>query len=219
MNMRKCTTFLFCSVSTLLFYSMSWGAEDHFSGNWEYVEHVSGSSKPYSTFEIKLNESPDGTVTGSYCFITQNGNRIDCGKEGEENIYGHAREDGQSAEIHFYSFFGAKDGLADLSNYNNTLKWKVTKNPKGDFFYGPYSVTLIRKQVDAHQGERQVVVDKAFLYPAPSETNVKTYVVKGQYVKLISISDDFKFWKISYSEKNGLTIERWIDCHAINSCP
>ena len=129
------------------------------------------------------------------------------------------RGDGQHAEVHFYSFFGAKDGWADLASSGNELTWKVTKNPKGDFFYGPYSVTLTRKQTDVHQGERQVIVDKAYLYPTPSETKVRTYIVKGEYVKLISVSDDLKFWKISYSGKNGVSIERWIDCHAINSCP
>ncbi|MGF6604096.1 hypothetical protein P3T23_008851 [Paraburkholderia sp. GAS448] len=112
MNMRKCTIPLTLVVSTLLFHSVSWATEGRFSGNWEYAEYVTGSSKPYSTFEIKLNEARDGTVTGSYCFITQNGNRIDCSVDREENISGHVREDGQLAKIHFYSFFGAKDGSA-----------------------------------------------------------------------------------------------------------
>lgn len=219
MNIHKYVTFLVLVVCALFFHSISWAAEDRFSGDWEYSEHVAGSSKPYSTFEIKLNEAPDGTVTGSYCFITQNGGKIDCGIDGAQNISGRVRNDGRNAKVRFYSFFGAKDGIADLASCDNALTWKVAKNPKGDFFYGPYSVTLTRKQADTHQGERQVVIDKAFLYPTPSETHVETYVIKGQYVKLLNISGDLKFWKISYLEKNGVVIERWIDCHAINSCP
>lgn len=206
-------------ASALLIHSTAWTAEGVFSGDWEYVEHVAGASKPYSTFEIKLHETRDGAVTGSYCFITQNGNRIDCDADGAENIFGHVREGGQQAEVRFYSFFGAKDGVVDLVSHGDTLSWEITKKPIGDFFYGPYSVTLTRKQSDVHQGERQVVVGKAYLYPMPSATEVKTYIVKGEYVKLISISDDLRFWKISYFEKNGITIERWIDCRAINSCP
>ncbi len=217
--MSRCVTLLMPVASALLFHSTAWAAEGRFSGDWEYVEHLAGANKPYSTFEIKLHEARDGTVTGSYCFITQNGNRIDCDTDGAENISGHVSEDEQHAGVRFYSFFGAKDGFADLASYDDALTWKVKKSPKGDFFYGPYSVTLKRKQADIHPGERQVVLDKAFLYPTPSEIKVKTYVVKGEYVKLISISDDLKFWKVSYSEKNGITIERWIDCRAINSCP
>ena len=134
MNTRKCAT-LFTSVAgALLFHSMSWATDGRFSGDWEYVEHVTGSSKLYSTFEIKLHETRDGTVTGSYCFITQNGNRIDCDTDGVENISGHVHEDGRHAEVRFYSFFGAKDGFADLANYGDVLTWKITKNPKGDFF-------------------------------------------------------------------------------------
>lgn len=219
MNIRKHTTLLIATASTLLFHSMLWAVESRFSGDWEYVEYLAGSSKPYSTFEIKLHEARNGTVTGFYCFITQNGNRIDCGTNGTENIFGHVRENGRRAEVQFYSFSGAKAGLADLVSYDDALTWKVTKKPMGDFFYGPYSVTLTRKQGDAHQGERQIIVDKAYLYPTPSETKVKTYVVKGEYVKLISISDDLKFWEVYYSKKDGVVLKRWVDCHAINSCP
>jgi len=219
MSMRRCAIFFMPLVGIWLFHSMSWAADAKFSGDWEYVERVAGASKPYLTFEIKLHEARDGTVTGSYCFITENGNRIDCDVDGTENISGHVQQDGRHAEVRFYSFFGAKDGFADLASHHDTLTWKVTQNPKGDFFYGPYSVTLTRKQADVRQGERKVVADKAFLYPTSSETKVKTYVVKGEYVKLITISDDLKFWKISYSERNGVTIERWIDCRAINFCP
>ncbi|WP_322032670.1 hypothetical protein [Paraburkholderia sp. J76] len=206
-------------MSTLLAYLMPRAAEGKFSGDWEYIEHIAGSSKPYSTFEIKLGESRDGALTGSYCFITQNGNRIDCDTNGAKNIFGRVREDGGHAEVHFHSFFGAKDGLADITSNGDKLMWRVTKNPKGDFFYGPYSATLTRKHIDAHQGEHQVIADKAYLYPTPSEAKVNMYIVKGEYVKLINISDNMKFWKVSYSKKNGVTIERWIDCRAIDFCP
>ncbi|WP_429584998.1 hypothetical protein [Paraburkholderia youngii] len=199
--------------------SVSWSADYNFSGDWEFIEHIAGSSKPYSTFELKLTEGADGTVTGSYCFITQSGNRIDCSANGIDNLAGQVSKDGQHAEIHFDSFFGAKGGVADLASFDGLLTWKVRKNPIGDFFYGPYSVTLNRKKIDAHQGQRQVVVEKAYLYPTPSATTVKSYLIKGDYVRLIAVSDDFKFWKIVYSGKNGIAIERWIDCHAIDSCP
>jgi hypothetical protein len=218
MNLSKYLSNFVIAAVVLSIHSTLLAADNRFSGSWEYVEHVAGSNKPYSTFDIKLNEADDGTITGSYCFVTQNGNRTDCSADGVNNISGHAREGGR-AEIDFYSFFGAKDGVAELISSGNTLQWTVTKNPTGDFFYGPYSIKLDRKRVDAHQGERQVIVDKAYLYPAPSETKVKMYVVRGDYVKLIEISADLKFWKISYIGNGGATVTRWIDCRAIDSCP
>jgi hypothetical protein len=71
-----------------------------------------------------------------------------------------------------------------------------------------------------HQGEREVIVDKTYLYESPSQpSNSSTYIVKGDYVKPLRVSDNFKFWKIQYREKSGELIERWIDCNAINFCP
>jgi hypothetical protein len=219
-NMLKHAILFIVAINCLSLRSIaSAAAASNFSGNWEYVEHVDGSGKPYSTFKIKLNEKSDGVVTGSYCFITQSGNRIDCDTDGAKNIVGHIDENSQHAQVRFYSFFGAKDGVADLSYSDDTLTWKVTSNPVGEFFYGPYVAKLSRKQPDRHENQRRVVVDKAYLYASPIKTKVETYAVKGSFVKLLNLSDDLKFWKISYSSKNGTQIERWIDCHAIDFCP
>jgi hypothetical protein len=49
-----------------------------------------------------------------------------------------------------------------LVGVGDELVWRVTKNPNGDFFYGPYAVTLTLKLSDVHQGEHQIVMDKAF---------------------------------------------------------
>ncbi|MEM5298755.1 hypothetical protein VSR82_31075 [Burkholderia sp. JPY481] len=83
-----------------------------------------------------------------------------------------------------------------MTSFDGQLTWKIKKNPLGDFFYGPYSVTLNRTQINTHQGQRQVVVDKAYLYFTPSTTTVKRYLIKGGYVKMIATSDDLKFWKV-----------------------
>jgi len=196
-------------------------AETPFSGEWQYVEHLGASQKPYSTFDLRLTERADGEIHGFYCFITQNGNRIDCDPEGKAiNITGRIAPDGKSAVVQFYSFFGAKGGVAELATTDNILTWRVTKNPSGDFFYGPFKVELKKAPDDKYRGERQVVIDKAYLYGQPSiSPTTKTYVVKGDYVKLIRVSDDFKFWQVQYLSNNGGVIERWIDCNAIASCP
>ena len=184
------------------------------------MEHLRKSERLYSTFDIKLRERNDGQIEGSYCFVTQSGNRIDCDPDGKAiNIMGHVASDGMSAEVHFYSFFGAKDGLAVLSRVGSDMAWRVKQNPSGDFFYGPYKVELERVSSDMHTGERQVVTTKAYLYDSPSTSPaVKTYVVKGDYVKLLVISEDLKFWKVQYVRSDRVVIERWIDCNAIDFC-
>lgn len=195
-------------------------ADKPFSGEWESVESMPGSSKVYSTFDLKLIELDDGTVQGSYCFVTQGGNRIDCDPDGAKNITGRVSENGHQAEVYFYSFFGAKDGVAELAIKDGTLTWVVTKRPSGDFFYGPYKESLDIKQSKVQSNDYKVMAERAYLYNSPAESNgAKTYVVKGDHVKLISVSSDLSFWKIQYAEQNGTVIERWIDCHAINYCP
>jgi len=218
MNLLKRTICFVAALSGTLLHSTSWADNLKFTGNWEYIEHVGTSSNPYSTFEIKLDETSDGTVTGSYCFVTQSGNRIDCDASGAKNITGHIKNDGLHAEVDFYSFFGAKGGVADLTINDNSLTWIVTSDPTGDFFYGPYSVTLKKKQPDLQEGEHHIVVNKAYLYRGPSKVDIKTSVTKGDYVRLSSISGDLKYWNVSYL-KNGNEIKGWIDCRAIDFCP
>ena len=196
-------------------------AQSLFSGEWKYTEHTNMSKVPYLTFDIKLTQNKEGKINGSYCIITQTGNRIDCDPDSDAlNIAGWGEPNNSSAEIHFYSFFGAKNGIAKLSLVGDELIWLVTKNPDGGFFYGPYKAKLMKAPENNHSDERQVVVDKAHLYNSPSTSSAtNAYVVKGDYVQLLKISDDLKFWKIRYVRAHKTAIERWIDCRAIDFCP
>jgi hypothetical protein len=191
----------------------------NFSGEWESVVYADNSGVPYSTLVIKLEEPKDRIIVGSYCYITQHGNRIDCGENGENNIKGQLSENGRKVNINFYSFFGAKNGLATLTRSGDRLVWKVRREPNGGFFYGPYSEKLKRLKFDSHRGEARVVVNKAYLYTDPTEPKVGAYVIKGDYVRLITISADRKFWKIAYPAKGETALNHWIDCRAIDFCP
>lgn len=197
-------------------------AQEYFSGEWRYADYTNASKTPHLTFDIKLTQGSGGKINGSYCIITQNGNRIDCDPDGSTiNITGWGVPDSNSADVHFYSFFGAKNGVAKLSRVGDDLIWRVTKDPDGDFFYGPYKAELKKAPVNHHSDERQVVVNKAYLYNSPlisSATN-DTYLIKGDHVELLRISDDLKFWRVRYIRSHRAAIERWIDCGAIDFCP
>ncbi|WP_144240788.1 hypothetical protein [Dyella japonica] len=192
-----------------------------FTGRWSFVEHHAGSEVPYSTLQIQLLEDKDGSIRGSYCFILQSGNRIDCDDRGKElNIAGRAGATGRKAVVHFYSFFGAKDGIAELTLINDRLLWDVKKEPQGDFFYGPFKAELKAEQKDLHTGERVIVLDKTHLYRMPKRSvELKDTIVKGQYVKPVAISDDLKFWKVQYVRDDGQPFEGWVACKAIDFCP
>ncbi|MBJ9940918.1 hypothetical protein I7819_13595 [Burkholderia multivorans] len=187
-------------------------------GEWRYVSTQHEGGKPYSTFVIKLHKSSSNKIAGSYCFITEEGRRIDCDPEGMSNLDGVISPDGLQATINFFSFFGARNGIADISLNNSELHWKVVKNPDGDFFYGPFDVFLTKSERASKN--KMVVTNRAYLYSGPAIKNKsKAYLIKGDEVELLNISDNLKFWKIRYTAKDGRTIERWLECGAVNACP
>ncbi|WP_124084050.1 hypothetical protein [Burkholderia gladioli] len=189
-----------------------------FLGEWRYVSTQHEGTKPYSTFVIKLHKSSGNQIIGSYCFITEEGRRIDCDPEGSNNLNGTISPDGSRATINFFSFFGAKNGTADISINKGELHWKVTRNPDGDFFYGPFDVYLTRDSKAS--GLRQVTASRAYLYAEPaSKGKSKSYIIKGDTIELLKISDDLKFWMVRYTAKDGKSIERWIECGTVNACP
>lgn len=191
-----------------------------FSGKWTSAETVEGQRKPYSTFTITLSEDRAGNIQGSYCFITQNGNRIDCSPDKELNISGQVERDEGVAVIKFFSFFGAVGGIAKITVGDGELIWDVVTLPKGGDYYGPLHVKMKKDaSAETRVGERVVVANKAFLYDVPSRLHkTRDYLVKGDCIKLLSISPDLKFWKIEATLSNKRRVVKWIECADIDLC-
>ncbi|WP_198404824.1 hypothetical protein [Burkholderia ambifaria] len=134
-----------------------------------FEELILGQSKPYSMFTIKMDEDGMGNVRGRYCFITQNGNRIDCSPDEEFNIKGRISGDKNKAIVNFYSFFGASDGVAEMTVNSNRLQWRVIERPKGGDYYGPFRVELLKEDLPRHRArERKVGAGRAILSDIPS---------------------------------------------------
>ncbi|MGV8919990.1 MAG: hypothetical protein ACOH2R_19645 [Pseudomonas sp.] len=133
-------------ISLLLFflfsaYAVAETSYPKFSGSWIAVQQGnSGDETPYSTFEVSL-KIEDATVTGSYCYVTRYGAKIDCDLE-EENISGIFDTKTGVAIVNFSSSFGATGGVATLTNQNDDLTWEVMQPPTGGDYYGPSSATL-----------------------------------------------------------------------------
>ena len=102
-----------------------------FEGNWNW-----SIAPSIRTFSIELNAHD--------CAVAQNGNRTDCDDEGNPNIDGIIDRTGQSATVHFSSFFGAKNGKARIAIRNGHLLWHITKNPDDGEFYAPNDAVLDR---------------------------------------------------------------------------
>ncbi|WP_145538541.1 hypothetical protein [Yersinia kristensenii] len=99
--------FILC-LFFISFFSMA-----EFSGHWE-------SNDESKSLTLDLIEK-ENNVSGRYCFITNNGNRIDCTED--NNINGVINNN--IASVSFESTFGGV-GKATLSIKDNELKYSIS---------------------------------------------------------------------------------------------
>lgn len=110
--------------------------ESNFTGQWQ------GEDAAKSGLSLSLNQVGNA-LSGTYCYIAQAGNRIDCPPENEINIHGIVRNG--KAEIVFNSSFGGKNGHAALELNGVQMKWKLTKPPVRGDYYAPLNYVLTRQ--------------------------------------------------------------------------
>ncbi len=107
-------------------------AEEGFTGLWQGEKYGEDKENPESFFQLKLYQYGNH-VKGSYCYISEYGNRIDCGVDNEININGSAESD-TILYVTFDSPFGGKNGRAKLITDHNKMIWQVVAFPQeGDF--------------------------------------------------------------------------------------
>ncbi|SFN43345.1 hypothetical protein SAMN05428971_1414 [Candidatus Pantoea varia] len=126
--------------------SLSLFASDNFTGEWSGQEKNDNGSL-YSTLTLKLKQN-NNNITGSYCYVTRGGNKIDCPDDNDSNLKGTAN--GKNALIEFDSSFGGVKGKANLELKDNKVLWKLIKDPENGDFYAPKAYALDKEvnQVD-----------------------------------------------------------------------
>ncbi|EOV9550538.1 hypothetical protein [Cronobacter sakazakii] len=136
--MMSLTLMLLHPKKLLLFLalcSLSAFADERFSGQWE-GENGAGS---VLTLDLKQNAQ---MINGTYCYITQRGNRIDCAAPGETNLRGTST--GNRADVAFDSTFGGVNGQASLEVEGDRMTWRLIKVPVKGGYYAPQTFTLTR---------------------------------------------------------------------------
>jgi len=127
------------SIAVLsLISSLSLFASDDFTGQWSGQQKNDNGSL-YSTLTLKLKQN-NNNVTGSYCYVTRGGNKIDCPESNGSNLKGTAN--GKKALIEFDSSFGGVKGKANLEIKDNKILWKLIKDPENGEFYAPKAYAL-----------------------------------------------------------------------------
>ncbi|EOI3561658.1 hypothetical protein ACMSX5_003522 [Cronobacter turicensis] len=121
----------------LVLCSLGAFADERFSGQWE-GENEAGS---VLTLDLKQNAQ---VINGTYCYITQRGNRIDCTAPGDNNLHGIIA--GNRADVMFDSSFGGVNGQASLELEGDRMTWRLIKVPVKGGYYAPQTFTLTRNR-------------------------------------------------------------------------
>jgi len=181
-----------------------------FVGEWCYRTSVDPYKVPYATFRISIRENQNASLEGQYCSISYHGNRIDCSLDDFWNIQGKYTKNNNQVNVLFSTFFEGKNGEATLYFSGKQLNWRVDKDPMGGHFYGPYIAALQKcdKEVPVLGTIRS---SKEYLRANPSRSSsTKGYLVKGDIVSLLTVSDNADFFKVRYDKGNGKSVEGWI---------
>ncbi|MDH1124917.1 hypothetical protein [Enterobacter sp. GD03975] len=110
-----------------------------------------------SSLTLRLAESGN-RITGSYCYISQKGNRIDCPEDDERNLSGTIA--GNHANVEFNSSFGGVGGQAVLEIKGSEMEWRLVTSPQNGNYYAPLRYTL-RKAASVQNAEtRKLDTDK-----------------------------------------------------------
>lgn len=126
-------------------------AEVNFAGQWH------GENKELSMLDLSLSQK-DNILTGTYCYIAQAGNRIDCPSDDEKNIHGMVKNG--KAEIVFNSSFGGKNGHAALEVNGEQMKWQLIKAPVNGDYYAPLNYLLTRQPPASSSVSREISTEK-----------------------------------------------------------
>ena len=126
-------------------------AKDMFSGQW------SGEQKNESTLTLRLTQAGQN-VNGSYCYVTQNGNRIDCPPDDESNLKGVIAEN--RANVEFNSSFGGEKGRAKLEVVGDKMIWTLITPPQKGEYSAPRNYALTRELKSSASEKRIFDTDK-----------------------------------------------------------
>ncbi len=110
-----------------------------------------------STLTLQLAESSN-RITGSYCYISQRGNRIDCPEEDERNLSGTIA--GNRADVEFNSSFGGAGGRAVLEIKGSEMEWRLVTPPQKGNDYTQLRYTLHKAASVHHAETRKLDTDK-----------------------------------------------------------
>jgi hypothetical protein len=129
---------------------------------------------------------------GNYCAIAENGGRIDCPADSEENIQGKFY--GDSAVVYFYSFYGDTGGVAIIKRSGASLLWQIITPPQGgNGCYAPIEAVLWS---DANNAQ---AADTADDLPGDGALLIGKWVADDDTSRQCEFTDDGKYYEYTHN--------------------
>ncbi|MCU5771748.1 hypothetical protein N5923_08760 [Erwiniaceae bacterium BAC15a-03b] len=164
----------------------------NYSGTWSGdINDDDGS--PYSSLTLKLRQQGQ-QISGTYCYITQNGGRIDCPDDETENLHGTVTA--QSAVVNFDSSFGGKNGKSELRFNGDKLLWTLLQEPKRGQYYAPEKYILARLVPD----NPQTTTSKSF------STDKFTITISNSCGDFLTPCENMLYFGIRESDASSLSL-------------
>ncbi|MGD8205538.1 hypothetical protein [Pantoea sp. FN0305] len=139
--------------------SVSAFASSSFTGVWS-GEKDDTENQPLSTLSLDIKQAQQN-ISGSYCYISRRGARIDCPEEADSNLSGIVQ--GDSALVEFNSSFGGKGGKAQLTINQGVMSWQLLKQPEGGDYTAPDSYILHKdKEISGTNGVSKTLLTDKF---------------------------------------------------------
>lgn len=106
-----------------------------FSGNWYWYNSDSSNS-----FKIVFKQKQD-SLYGQYCAVYLRGNCLDCDIDEKINIFGKVKKE-NTVIVRFNSFFGARNGVAEITKTPNGIIWRIVRYPSGGGCFAPQKAEM-----------------------------------------------------------------------------
>jgi hypothetical protein len=119
-------------------------------GKWTWQSD--DKSQQFTIDFIKLSND---SVYAKYCAVYNNGDKLDCDfDETINNIKGIVKNR-KVFKVKFNRFFNAKNGLAEITIIDNSeLKWKIIKDPKGEFYAPSECILKPKKNLEVKNNDK-----------------------------------------------------------------
>jgi hypothetical protein len=87
----------------------------------------------------------DGFIMGTHCYILDSGKKMDCPTNQKDTSFKKANLKADTITLNIRSYYSGKSGDVKLELRKGKLHWKLTKAPRGEYYFPKEAVLVFDK--------------------------------------------------------------------------